>query len=109
MRFDHPFVPFLGRLLIVYIFATSGIGKVFSWQSNIQYMSTRHLPAIPVFLAIATVIELGGSLALITGFRAREAAIIMFLYLAVVTALFHNYWDASGMLAGTQETHFRKN
>ena len=109
MRFDHPFVPFLGRLLIVYVFATSGIGKVFSWQANIQYMSTRHLPGIPVFLAMAAVIELGGSLSLITGFRAREAAIIMFFYLAAVTMLFHNYWAAQGMLAATQETHFRKN
>lgn len=32
----------------------------------------------------------------------------MFFYLAAVTVLFHNYWAASGMLAGTQETHFRK-
>lgn len=109
MRFDHPLVPFLGRLLIVYIFATSGIAKVFSWQANIQYMSTRHLPAIPVFLAIAAIIEIGGSICLITGYRAREAAIIMFFYLAAVTVLFHNYWAASGMLAGAQETHFRKN
>jgi len=109
MKFTHPAVPFVGRLLIVYIFATSGIAKVFSWQANIQYMSTRHLPAIPVFLAIAAAIELGGSLSLITGFRAREAAIFMFFYLAAVTLLFHNYWAASGMLAGAQETHFRKN
>jgi DoxX len=79
MRFDHPFIPFLGRLLIVYIFATSGIGKVLSWQSNIQYMSTRHLPAIPVFLALAAVIELGGSLSLITGFRARSCDHHVFL------------------------------
>jgi|SRR5579864_1868215 len=109
MKFTHPAIPFVGRLLIVYIFATSGLGKVFSWQSNIQYMSTRHLPAIPVFLAIAAAIELGGSLSLVTGFRAREAAMIMFFYLAAVTVLFHNYWAASGMLAGMQETHFRKN
>ena len=109
MRFTHPFIPFLGRLLIVYIFATSGIGKVFSWQSNVQYMSTRHLPMIPVLLAIAAIVEIGGSICLITGYRAREAAMIMFLYMIPLTLLFHNYWAASGMLAGLQETHFRKN
>jgi putative oxidoreductase len=26
-----------------------------------------------------------------------------------VTVIFHNYWAASGNLAGIQETHFRKN
>jgi len=109
MKFTHPAIPLLGRLLIVYIFATSGIAKVFSWQSNLQYMSTRHLPMIPVLLAIAAVIEIGGSICLITGYRAREAAMVMFLYMIPLTLLFHNYWAASGMLAGMQETHFRKN
>src|SRR5262249_8393866 len=73
MKFTHPAVPFVGRLLIVYIFATSGIAKVFSWQANVQYVSTRHLPMVPVFLAVAAMIEIGGSICLITGYRAREA------------------------------------
>src|SRR2546430_9947270 len=42
--------PLTGRLMITYIFATSGIAKVFSWSDNVQYMSTRHLPMIPVLL-----------------------------------------------------------
>ena len=109
MRFDHPVVPLVARLLITYIFATSGIAKVVAWQSNVQYMSTRHLPMIPVLLAAAAVIELGGSLCLITGYQARAAAMVMFFYTTILTVLFHNYWAATGMLAGMQETHFRKN
>ena len=109
MRFDHPVVPLVGRLLITYIFATSGVAKVVAWQSNVQYMSTRHLPIIPVLLAAAAVIELGGSLCLITGYQARAAAMVMFFYTTILTVLFHNYWAATGMLAGMQETHFRKN
>ena len=64
---------------------------------------------IPVLLAVATVIEVGGSICLITGYRAREAAFIMFLYMIPLTLLFHNYWAFTGMQAGGQETHFRKN
>ena len=94
---------------MVYIFATSGLAKIFSWQGNVQYMSTRHLPMIPVLLAAAMVIEVGGSICLITGYRAREAAFIMFLYMIPLTLLFHNYWAVTGMSAGAQETHFRKN
>jgi putative oxidoreductase len=109
MKLDHPVVPFLGRLMISYIFATSGIAKVFSWSGNVAYMSTRHLPLIPVLLAAATVIELAGSACLVTGYQARIAAFLMFLYTTAVTVLFHNYWASSDMMAAMQETHFRKN
>ena len=109
MNLQHPLVSFIGRLLIVYIFATSGLAKIFDWSGNVQYMSTRHLPLIPALLAIAMLIEVLGSICLVTGLYARAAAFIMFLYLTAVTVLFHNYWAFSGMLAGTQETHFRKN
>lgn len=109
MNLQHPAVAFLGRLLITYIFATSGLAKILDWSGNVQYMSTRHLPMISVLLAIALVIEVVGSICLVTGLYARIAAFIMFLYLMTVTVLFHNYWAFSGMLAGTQETHFRKN
>lgn len=109
MNLSHPAVPLIGRLLMTYIFATSGIAKIFSWSGNIAYMNTRHLPLIPLLLAAALVIEVGGSLCLITGFYARWAAAVLFVYLLLVTVLFHNYWAFSGQLAGMQETHFRKN
>src|ERR1044071_8968742 len=79
MPFRHPLLPFFGRLFMVYVFATSGLAKIFSWQADVQYMSTRHLPIIPVLLAAAMVIEVGGSVCLITGYRAREAAFISIL------------------------------
>ena len=106
---DHPLIPLLGRLLITYIFLTSGIAKVFSWSDNVAYMNTRHLPFIPALLFAATVIELAGSASLITGYQARVAAFVMFWYTAAVTILFHNYWAATSMMAAMQETHFRKN
>ena len=53
MNLNHPVVPLLGRLMMTYIFATSGIGKIFGWSGNAAYMSTRHLPMIPLLLAVA--------------------------------------------------------
>ena len=45
-------------MMMAYIFATSGIGSEFGWSDDAAYMNTRHLPMIPVLLAIAMVIEL---------------------------------------------------
>ena len=109
MNFEHPVIPLLGRLMMTYIFATSGIAKIFDWSGNVAYMSTRHLPMIPLLLAGALVIEVGGSISLITGYQARIAAFVMFWYTTAVTLIFHNYWAANEAMAGMQETHFRKN
>ena len=109
MNLGHPVVPLLGRLMMTYIFATSGIGKIFGWSGNVAYMSTRHLPMIPLLLAVALVIEVGGSISLITGYQARIAAFVMFWYTTAVTLIFHNYWASNEAMAGMQETHFRKN
>ena len=109
MKLDHPVIPLLGRLMMSYIFATSGIAKVFGWSGNVAYMTTRHLPMIPVLLAVAMAIEVAGSVCVVTGYHARLAAFVMFWYTTAVTVLFHNYWAASEAMAGMQETHFRKN
>ena len=64
---------------------------------------------IPLLLAAALVIEVAGSVCVVTGYQARMAAFVMFWYTTAVTVLFHNYWAASEAMAGMQETHFRKN
>ena len=106
---SHPVVPFIGRLCIVYIYATSGYAKIFGWEGNLQYMSRFHLPMIPVLLVLAAIVEVVGSICLITGYQARTAAFIMFGYTLILTLLLHNYWTAPPQIAGMQETHFRKN
>ena len=70
---------------MTYIFATTGVAKVFSSSGNVAYMNTRHLPFIPALLAVAAVVELGGSICLISGYQARIAAVVMFLYMIAVT------------------------
>jgi putative oxidoreductase len=106
---SHPVVPLIGRLCIVYIYATSGYAKIFGWEGNVQYMSRFHLPMIPVLLVLATIVEVVGSICLITGYQARIAAFVMFGYTLILTLLLHNYWTAPPQIAGMQETHFRKN
>jgi putative oxidoreductase len=109
MILDQPVIPFVGRLLMTYIFATSGIAKILDWSGNVAYMSTRPLPLIPLLLAAAMLIEVLGSVCLVTGYRVRSAAFVMFWYTTAVTVFFHNYWASREMMAAMQETHFRKN
>src|SRR5260370_1271562 len=106
MILDHPVIPLFGRLMMTYICATSGIGKIFGWSGNVAYMNTRHLPLIPVLLAVAMVIEVAGSACFVTGYQARFAAFVMFWYTTAVTVLFPNYLGSSEMMAAIEEKHF---
>src|SRR2546430_17690295 len=95
MNLNNPVVPLLGRLMMTYIFATSGIGKIFGWSGNVAYMSTRHLPMIPLLLAVAMVIEVAGSLCFLAGYQARIAAFFMFWCTNSAAVLFPHYWATS--------------
>lgn len=84
-------IPLIGRLLLSVIFFTSAISKSFGWAGNVEYMSSRHLPFIPLLLSAALLIEGLGSICLLTGFAARLAATVMFLYMIPVTVLLHDF------------------
>jgi len=54
-------------------------------------------------LALALVIEAVGSLCLITGYRARVDASVMFLYLGIVSVRLHAFWNQTGMSVDAAE------
>jgi putative oxidoreductase len=101
---QHLVLP-LARLLISVIFVTAGIAKIIAWDSNVSYMAIRHMPFIPVPLAAALFIELGGAACLIVVCQTKIAAWVMFAYLVPVTTLCHkfgstNYQKNLGIMGG---------
>jgi|SRR6185312_9914169 len=102
--------PLISRLLISAIFVQGALGKILGWSGQASYMQSHQLPVqlIPAMLGIALVIEAGGVLCLLAGWQARAAAFVMFLYLAAVSVLLHNFWALHGAAGGAQ-TQFLKN
>jgi putative oxidoreductase len=103
----------LGRLCLSFIFLTSAYSKMFGWNSNVQYIATRHFTnpiLVSLMIGGALVIELGGALCLISGFQARIAGLVMAIYLTAVTVIFHKYWIITNEMArATMFMHFQKN
>ena len=79
----------LGRVFLSAIFIISGISKIGSYSSTVAYMESSGMPAAPFFLYAAVLLELGGGLCLLTGFRARIAALVLVLFLLPTTYIFH--------------------
>jgi putative oxidoreductase len=102
-------IPFAARVLISAIFLQGAFGKIFGWSSQAAYMQSHGLKLVVPLLAAALVIEAGGVLCLLTGFAARPAAAVMFVYLVAVSVLLHDFWAAPPASAGMLQTHFMKN
>ena len=102
-------LPFAARVLISAIFVQGALGKCFGWSGQAAYMQSHGLPLVAPLLAAALIIESVGVLCLLTGFAARLAATVMFLYLVAVSVLLHDFWNAPPASAGMLQTHFMKN
>ena len=107
--FKYGALPLLARLLISSEFVIAVNGKIFGWASQEAYMASAGMTMIGPLLSIALAIELLGTLCVLTGFKARYAAAVMFVYLGIVSVRLHGFWHMTGMAAGGNETHFFKN
>lgn len=105
----NKFGPLLGRILLAIIFLMSGIGKIGGFAGTAGYMASKGLPMVEVLLAITIVIEIGGALMLILGWKARLGAAALFLWMIPVTFMFHNFWAIPPADQQMQMIMFMKN
>ncbi|MCX7239114.1 MAG: DoxX family protein [Burkholderiales bacterium] len=100
---------FIGRLLFVALFLPAGISKLTGFSGTVGYIASVGLPLATVGAALALVVEIVGSLALLAGFGTRIAALVLALFTLVATFFFHNFWGAPADQAFVQQLMFFKN
>lgn len=103
------YLPVVGRFLLALIFVLSGWGKITGFEGSVAYMASKGMPFPQFLLPGAILVELGGGLALMLGWKARWAALAIFLFLIPTTLIFHNYWALPPDQATAQLISFRKN
>ena len=99
----------VGRALAGILFLVSGINKILGFGAVAGWMAASGMPAAPALLVLTILLEVGGGLALITGFQARLAALALALFLVPVTLVFHGFWHADAAEVQNQLNHFLKN
>jgi putative oxidoreductase len=99
----------LGRLLMSLIFILSGGGKLMQFAGTASMMAGKSIPLTKLALVLSIFVEIGGGLALLTGFKVRYIAPIMALWLVPVTLVFHNFWAYQGADQQMQIANFLKN
>ena len=98
------YLPLLGRILLGAPFLMSGLGKLGAYAATVGYIASVGLPAAPLAYIGAVVVEVGGGLMLLFGYRVRLASLAMALFCLAAAVFFHNnFGDQNQMI------HFLKN
>jgi putative oxidoreductase len=103
------FPPLVGRCMLGLIFVISGFGKITNFAGTAAYMASKGMPLSQVLLVAAIAVELGGGLMLMAGWKARWAALAIFLFIIPTTLVFHQFWAVDAAQAQNQMIHFLKN
>ena len=106
----------LGRILFAILFVYAGADKLLDIAATSQLISGKVIPALPAalipytaqveaaagmpldrFLAIFSgVLEVLGGLAVALNLGARLFAILLVIFIAIVTYYFHDFWNMAG-------------
>ena len=109
MNDQRDFAALVARVLLAVIFIYSGFGKITGFAGTAGAIAGKGLPMSELLTACTIAVELGGGLLLVIGWKARWAALAIFLFLIPTTLLFHNFWASPPEQLVAQRTNFLKN
>ena len=85
----------LARVLLAAIFILVGVRKIGDFSGTQAMMAARGMSATALLLSCTILIEVGGGLAVLLGYKARLAALLLFLFLIPTTLIFHTAFGGS--------------
>src|SRR5207249_2823254 len=104
MESQSRFLSLAGRILIGAPFLMSGLSKLATYAATVGFITSVGLPLASLGWFIAVVVEVGGGLLLLIGFRARMVSLVLAAFALATAVLFHrNFADQNQMI------HFLKN
>jgi putative oxidoreductase len=96
---ENAILPLVGRLMIALIFVLSGTGKLAAPAATIGYIASSGLPLPQLGYALALLVEPGGGILLVLGYRTRLVAAVLALFSLATALAFHNHLaDQSQMI-----------
>ena len=105
----HPTLLLVGRLLLAAIFLVAGIRKALGVAASAGYFAKLGFPMPEVMVYLAIIIEVGGALMLIAGWKTRYAAWALIVFVAIATLMAHRFWQFDAAQYANQMNHFLKN
>lgn len=82
-----PYIGLVGRILISLIFVLSGLNKIAGYAGTQAYMEAAGVPGM--LLPLAILLEVGGGLAVMIGWRTRTMALLLAGFTLLTAVAFH--------------------
>lgn len=106
----HPTLLLVGRILLSLVFLVAGTRKILAVAGTVGYLGKLGMPMPDIMVYVAILFEVGGSILLILGWKARYAALALALFTLIATCFAHRFWEvADAGQYGNQLNHFLKN
>jgi len=99
----------MGRLALGVIFVKSGLQKLMGLSAFAASLAGRGIPQSATWAVIGATVEFIGGILIVTGFRTREASLLMILFVIVATGISHRFWEYAEAARRLQESQFFKN
>lgn len=106
---QYDWAAFVGRLLLALLFIMSGFNKIGGFEGLAGYIASKGLPMPQVLAAATILVELGGGILLVVGWKARWAALAIAGFCLLSAFIFHNYWTFPAAERMNQFNSFWKN
>jgi putative oxidoreductase len=101
------FLLLAARILIGWIFISSGWRKLMDIPGFVKSMPRRDLPEFLGY--VAPFVEFIGGLFMVAGLATRYTALVMLLFMMFATFSSHRYWTYPEAQQANQNSHFWKN
>ncbi len=99
-----------GRALLGLYFIGPGIMKVTGFAATSVYMEAHGVPLIPVLLTLTIMVQIGGGLSLVIGYRTQLMAFLLAGLTLVISVFMHDFWNLDEGIQRAHETqNFVKN
>ena len=99
----------IARILLAAIFISAGFSKLFGFDGTVAYIASKGLPAPVVLAALTTALEILGGIAIVFGYKARVAGLLLGGFTILAAFIFHNFWAVPADQAYIQNIMFMKN
>jgi len=98
-----------GRSLLALYFLVPGIAKLLAPASQVEMMQHHNIPYALPLLYIAGIAQVIGALLLLINRQVRLVSLGFVLYIIVINALMHDFWNFSGTESAHELQNFIKN
>ena len=84
--------------------------KVTGFSGTAEYMAAHGMIFAPLFLVLTIIIQIGGGICLVIGYRTKEIAFVLAGLVLAISLVMHDFWSLEeGMQKGHEMQNFIKN